>query len=98
MIVVEVSKAEGTDERRRIGMLADLAVDDTGFPNLLNGQRKGLLLTNGHAIARSAAGRRLGLDAWEIQSNNLLDGYNVSMAGRAMGVCTLPLNLKPHAF
>ena len=98
MIVVEVSKAEGTDERRRIGMLADLAVDDTGFPNLLNRQRKLLLRTNGHAVARRAAGRRFGLDAWQIQSNNVLAGFNVSMARRAIGVCPLRHKPKSHDF
>src|SRR5439155_8224221 len=98
MIVVEVSKAEGTDERRRIGMLADLTADDTGTFNTIEGRFESSLRTDGDGVARRAAGRRFRLDAWQIQSNNVLAGFNVSMARRAIGVCPLRHKPKPHDF
>src|SRR4029434_8369479 len=85
----KVREAEGADERRCVHMFTDRLANDAGMLDSFNGCIEGCLGTDGYRVARRAARRRFGLDAGQIQPDDILSGFYVSMPRRAIGVLSL---------
>jgi hypothetical protein len=79
-------------------MLADFATDDAGLFDALDDSVKIRLRTDSNRIARGTAGRSLGLNARQVQADNIIAGLDVGMPRRAIGIFALRQKCQANDF
>src|SRR6185503_13070987 len=98
MIVVEICEAKGADEWRCFRMLARLGANHSGFLDPFHGGLESRFGPESDRIARRGAGGSVGLDAGQIEADDVLAGFDIGMARRAVGVFTLRQESQADSF
>ena len=95
MIVIEVGELKRMNEWRVAALLADFTAGDAGLFDSTDRRVEHFLRADRNRIAWRAAGRGIGLNAGQIQADDIFAGFDVGVARRAIGV--FPLGQKRQA-
>src|ERR1044072_6810032 len=79
-------------------MLADFAAADSGLLDAVDDSVKIRFGTDSDGIARGTAGRSLGLNARQVQADDIVAGLDVGMPRRAVGIFALRQKCQANDF